>query len=84
MGQATPSTLTCNGFFLNPKCFCSNAFEPDEEVIDGLNTINIEMMISNDHIKELIPNELQAYKKVEGMVFSSIFCKKLEENLATM
>jgi len=66
--------LHAAGFYLNPKFFYADNFEANNEVIDGLYTC-IERMIPDDNLRALVPEEMQAYKKAEGRVLSSLICK---------
>lgn len=72
--------LHAAGYYLNPKFFYSDHFEADNEVMDGLYTC-IERMIPDDNLRALVPEEIQAYKKAEGRVFSSIICKMSRNTL---
>jgi len=72
--------LHAAGKYLNPKFFYADSFEVDNEVMDGLYTC-IERMISNDNLRALVPKEMQAYKKVEGRVLSSVICKMSRNTL---
>lgn len=59
--------LHATGYYLNPELFYSNrAIEKDTKVLDGLHKC-IERLVNDDVLENKITDQLEIYKKAEGL-----------------